>query len=358
MKIGIVSQPLKNNYGGILQNYALQQVLIKLGYEPITITLIRNNNFFKYLLSQCKTLILMFFPKRKRPFLKYKKTEPQSSKLEPFIIHQIKRTFPIHHITDRIVKQYSLNVLICGSDQVWRRAYNNLNDTYFSYVKTDKIKKIAYGASFGVSRWEYTTEQTKKFSYCARKFDAISVREASAVILCKKFLKIHAVEVLDPTLLIDKEHYLNLTKNIKNCEDYFLGAYILDMTIEKNNFIKQMAEQKGLKLSLYSAGKNASLTVEEWISKFRDASYIITDSFHGTVFSIIFHKPFVSIINKTRGIDRFHSLLSKLNIGNRIIDIDIADQFHENEIDWNSVDTYLKNYREKSMNFIKNNLSH
>lgn len=315
MRIGILTQPLKANYGGILQNWALQQVLIKLGHEPITIDLLPQPSLSRFILSTVKSLILWFIPSRRRKFIRWH--YKRSPLFEKFVENKIRKTDVCHRYSMDLVQKYHLDALIVGSDQIWRPIYNRdvLYDMFLRFAKDFKGKKIAYAASFGVGQWEFTEEQTRICSSLVQTFDAVSMREESGVRLCKEYLKINAIPVLDPTLLVEKEAYLKLCSHVPKREEAFLAAYVLDASSEVEDVIKEEARKRGIMVRRYSADANAELTVEEWISIFRDASFIVTDSFHGTVFSIIFEKPFRLMTNEKRGSSRFTDLLEKCYSG-------------------------------------------
>ena len=241
MNIGIFTQPLNNNYGGILQNYALQQILISLGYRPITVDYRPVNKLIRYLLSQCKTFILLFIPGKKRPFLKFSKEKERNILMSEFVEKHIITTERLEKITRHIVQKYNFHAIISGSDQVWRPLYNaNLKYSYLSFAKSNKIKKIAYAASFGVDEWEYSAEQTKQCSKLAKRFDAISVREASGVRLCKTYLNVEAITVLDPTLMLSVKKYSLLCDTIPIDSKPFLLVYMLDLTDEKKIFFDRI----------------------------------------------------------------------------------------------------------------------
>ena len=156
---------------------------------------------------------------------------------------------------------------------------------------------MAYAASFGTDQWEYTPEQEAECARLAKLFDAISVREASGVGLCKEHFDVEATHVLDPTLLLTANDYNDLCKGIEPREP-FVFAYILDMTEQKVAEIKAFAEAKGLSCFIKSADADISDadSIELWLSYFRDAAYVITDSFHGTAFSINYNN-FITIYN-------------------------------------------------------------
>ena len=129
-----------------------------------------------------------------------------------------------------LVKEYALEALVVGSDQTWRAKYNRgrLFDMFLRFARDFTGKKIAYAASFGVDNWEYSKKQTAICTSLLQQFNAISVRETSGVTLCKEYLRLNAIAVLDPTLLIEREVYENLCVNIPLNKEKFLVAYVLD----------------------------------------------------------------------------------------------------------------------------------
>ena len=316
MRVGIVTQPLLNNYGGILQNYALQTVLQKIGYDAITYDLIHENSLVVYLLSWIKTFLLRFIG-IKRPFAKIKKPLLRKEALDDFVQRYIKKTKRLNNVSSKSIKEYQIDSFIVGSDQVWRPRYNYcIKDMFLDFCKKKRgIKRISYAASFGVDFWEYSPKQTKDCTLLAKKFDAVSVREESGVMLCKKYLNVDATWVLDPTLLLKKEKYLEICRDIPDSSEQFLAAYILNMNSSVQLQCESIAKEMGLEIKYFSADSKSTLTIPEWLAMFRDASYVVTDSFHGTVFSIIFEKEFKCINNESRGSARFDSLLQMYNLG-------------------------------------------
>ena len=218
-------------------------------------------------------------------------------------------------------------------------------------------KRVAYAASFGGSEWIYTPEQERLCGALAKKFDAISVREASGVQLCKEHFGVEATHVLDPTLLLTVKDYESLLSRQQNATNTLL-AYILDTSLEKLTFLERMAKKYNLELKIKGANDDISWddSIEDWLSEIRDAAMVITDSFHGSVFSILFQRPFLSIVNKRRGAERFISLLSKLELEDRLVDDVTTYELTDLTIDWSEVDTRLVREREMSLEFLKDAL--
>lgn len=377
MKIGIITQPLECNYGGLLQNYALQQVLRNLGHDVYTI------NRRPYDIYTCRWDVILRW-ELKRYIKKIIGWEYPLSRKEYYIIKQnctnfvkenIKTTkhFKNNKDLSSIITKHQFDTYITGSDQIWRPrySYNIYNDFLDFCQEKTNVKRLAYAASFGVSEWEFNEEQTTECSRLAKQFDAISVREDSGIALCKKHLGVDAIHVLDPTLLLEKEDYIDLVEKAKEpVSNGNLFCYILD----NNESIKKGIENIENRLSLKSfqvKAKSDKGTLKrgedikdqiipsptKWLRAFMDAEMVFTDSFHGCVFSIIFNKPFWVIGNKERGNARFDSLLKQFNLENRRFDINEINKIDLTQpIDWEKVNTIKKEWQEKSLNILKSNL--
>lgn len=369
MKIAILTQPLGYNYGGIMQAWALQQVLIKMGHKPVTIDRRQDSSMAK------KTAFIITGKLKRwlgRGIVEFDKYFDQSFlgnyHLNSFVEENIKSSGPIFS-KESLVREFEgqkYDAVIVGSDQTWRPAYSPSIYNYFlDFLPENQIKKIAYSSSFGVDNWEFDVEQTIKCALLAGKFDAISVRESSGVDLCRKHLGVDAVNTLDPTLLMSKDDYIRL---IKNKETLSTGGrvcrYFLDESPEKDYLATEVA--KKLRMKLYNnRTKNKSkggesefnsgrmLTVPEWINGFAISDFVITDSYHGMIFSIIFNKPFLVIENEHRGRARFHSVLTQLGINGRTCSVNIKNPniLHSPPLD-DCVQRKLKSLREESIKYL------
>lgn len=350
MKIGILTQHFLRNYGGIIQNYALQQVLLRLGHEPLTMEHDTCFTRWRWLLRYVKALIkggLKPEPLYRghvghRPFI-------------DFICGHI-RNVGVQHFTSATHSQYGCEAYVVGSDQVWRPAFNlgeRLGNMFLDFVP-DGIRKVAYAASFGVDNWEFTPEQTEQCRQLATRFDAVSVREASGIALCRDHLGVTATQVLDPTLLLRKEDYMQVCRDIPQ-EKPLLLVYVLVMTDELKAAVEKAQQQTGLPVKYIFAGNamQPTDTMEGWLAAFRDAASVVTDSFHGTVFSIIFHKPFNVLVNKEGGASRLHSLLDMVELRGRLME---GDSLNMNDIDWAAIDEKLEAQRAPSIKFLKESL--
>lgn len=372
-KIGILTQPLISNYGGILQNYALQRALEKLGYEVETVNRSVSTSDYRIGLQKIKQL---FLKHHNNKVVFNSQRELMTRESQRFIkeyIHKVDVFNPTNDKLKRCVKKREYSCLIVGSDQVWRPKYaiNILND-YLNFINTPEIKKIAYAASFGTNDWEYTEEQRRECSNLAKKFNAISVREEDALHLCKKYLDVEAIHVLDPTMLLEKEDYLDVIEKRGVPTRKGVFNYVLDSDANKINLINKIAQSLGVEVfsnhPKYSLIDNKDMpfsfenfgypSIEGWLAGFRDADFIVTDSFHGTVFAILFNKPFVSLVNKMRGTSRFESLLKLFGLENRLIDSN--DSFNESILDfpydYKDINLKLDELRAYSYKFLLKNL--
>lgn len=358
MRVGIVTQPLLVNYGGILQNFALQQILKAMGHTPITLNYIPSISFGRYILYLGKRLIYAPFPSRRQPIRAFKHYQEGTVAIDTFVKHNINTTKRIPNYTKSILKKNEIEALIVGSDQVWRYAYNshNLDDMYLAFAQDYPCIKIAYGASFGIEQWDYPQNYTEIAKKLIKQFNAISVREDSGVQLCKKELNSDAITVLDPTMLLCGHEYDRFCSvpAISDCP--YLAAYVLDMTPEKETSIMRVAKEKNLKIKLIDTANNVR-SIEEWLSAIKFAEYVITDSFHGSVFSLLFEKQFQTIINHGRGEDRFNTLFNKLKIQSHLVE-QVNGKIEElGKIDYSIVNHIIKELRGESLSFLESSLS-
>jgi len=248
MKIAILTQPLHNNYGGNLQNFALQKVLKDLGHQPLTID--RHHAVklrAKLRLGYFKRLILSLLGRGERPDFKsyFSKTHEDyvREEISRFIDAHISKT-PRLYSDAQVHSVFSHNqfdAVVVGSDQCWRPIYSPGIYTYFlDFLQQDKsIKKIAYAASFGTDDWEFTPEQTERCKQLVQQFDLVTVREKAAVNLVKEKFNKEAQFVLDPTLLLTKVDYEQLFKE-QNYPLIRVYTHIsLTMLTGKNRSLKQ-----------------------------------------------------------------------------------------------------------------------
>ena len=380
MKIAILTQPLHSNYGGILQAYALQTVLKHGGHDVITVNRLKGYPSFKLLLfrigSFFKCVIRRYIkndnnyvicnPFKKGDYAVHPVPVYDNSLLEDFIADNIKLSAHIYSTRElrRFIKNNQIDCVIVGSDQVWREAYSPWITNYFLDFLGDKssckIKRYAYAASFGVENNAISRDNIGKCSRLLKSFDAVSVREYSAKnYLIKSLGYDKASVVLDPTLLLSPTTYVNLIKQ----EDIYatgLVSYILDNDPEKEFIADDIAKNIGkqrTRLTTKPIETMKLVSISKWLSSIAYADFIVTDSFHGCVFSIIFKKKFIAIGNKVRGLDRFHTLLNNFDLSDRLVMskdeyLEKANKLME-DIDYKKVTKAYDQLRNASIDFIK-----
>lgn len=419
MKVAIFTLPLVNNYGGILQAYALQRALESYGFEaPVVNLKIRQRGLFsrdylKFLLAK-----LIYFKK-------YKNAEFSTlcyyADTQRFIAQNIEMTREIYSpaALKRLFEQEKFGACVLGSDQVFNPPYFDAfeNDFSLGFAPQECIK-IAYAASFGGESFKGARDLELHKANLA-KFKAISVRERNATALCESVFGISgAAFVLDPTLLAGREVFEKFispvgaassvkpgaaefaqsdadraeargvqdaakigaaAQNLNSiaadiadtafsaqdaCENAVCGAnaaqkgqifaYILDQNERKSEILKSVCEREGLGVREVNDKANR-VSIEEWLSLIAGAQFVITDSFHGCAFSILFNKPFFAFINENRGSSRFYSLFESFGLQDRVIK-SASDVRLSKQVDWTRVNEILSRRREASREFLISNL--
>lgn len=343
MKIGILTQPLHTNYGGLLQAFALQKFLRDMGHDVLTVDYARKSRAWLAPYRLARRCVSKFILRRKNVSLFPKPLSQGAGKFtRRFIDENIRTTKKIFApACARDFEEYGFDAFVVGSDQTWRPAYSPYMPTFFlNFLGNDtKTRRVAYASSFGKDEWEFTPKMTAMCAPLAKKFHAISVREDSGVALCKKYLGVPAEHLIDPTMLLSKEDYCAIIERDearglldKREPARRLFAYVLDAEGEKAEIIKQVAGTLDLipeeimpKREDLISGTKAYPPVSAWLRGFRDAEFVVTDSFHGCVFSVIFNKPFIAIGNASRGLSRFHSLLKMFGLEDRLILLSTGD---------------------------------
>lgn len=372
MRIAILTQPLRYNFGGILQNYALQTVLRRMGHEVVTLDPPRYHCkwWWQYLIFIFRHIITRYIRKNRdvtvlTEWLHDKETKTLGTNTFKFIDYYIQRKE--YRNLRQEIKGSDYDAYIVGSDQTWRYRYNRCRilDMFLDFTKGWKVKRIAYAASFGTNEWEGNEETTKTCREDIKNFDLITVRESSGIDICKSVFSVEAHHVLDPTLLLNKEDYMKLEKRTKNLDtkDGELYLYILDENEENKKLANDIASSKGMKSFTYHSNltdcqhqhtleEHMQSPVELWLSGFDQAKVVLTDSFHACVFSIIFRKQFYLYGNTDRGMARYSSLFNMLGINNRIVKT-IKDIKNIQDIDYDIVYDKLRSLQQKSTDLLK-----
>lgn len=340
--IGIITPYGNNNFGNKLQNYALQENLKKLGLNPITLkNFSYSNSKKKYIIRKIKHIL---------------RGNPDSYRTNGF------KEFNKHiNFSKKIYTIYSnysrFDYLIVGSDQVWNPYHGRLSDLELLSTIPSK-KRISYAASFGID--ELPKKDEKRVMKELSKFNMISVREDKGKEIINKLLPQKEVEVVcDPTMLLSKEEWKKIEKKPKNLKfkKYILNYFLGDLSAERKAAIEKIAKENDCDIinildkndPMYESGPSEFLYLEE------NAFLICTDSFHSSVFAIIFDRPFVVFDRQGSGKSmnsRLDTLISKFNLENRYFN---NKEITQKNIDHNYSNAYkiLKKEKEDAINFLK-----
>ena len=256
------------------------------------------------------------------------------------------------------IKRDDYDILMVNSDQTWRNFDGNLLDYGFlRFAENWNLPKFIYGASLGYDYWSFTSEETIVAKRLLTQFKGISIREQGSLNLIKQNLGITPEVVLDPTLLINKNYYLDLvhkySKKKFDNEKYIL-IYKLGWNINMKKLIKKAFNELKYKIYLFTLHNRTN--IENFIYYINNSQAIITDSFHGTIFSIIFNKPFVSFYYKGQAEERLKSLKNLFQIKNRIISSEEIADVNLLKTPLNINYSIIEELRLKSLDFIKKNL--
>lgn len=339
-KIGIVTLHAIANYGGILQCYAMQTVLRRMGYDVEKIEL----SMWRKPLTPLQKMLIYPYRIFKKKVLKLQspiKLEQHQYEIAMKKYNRAKYTMPFinDHINRKNVYSYSeldskeYYALVVGSDQIWRPQYArnanaDIRDAYLRFAKEWDAKKIAYAASYGTDICEYTDEEKRDCGELLKQFDAVSVRETSGIEICHQMGRNDACQVLDPTMLLTKDDYGSLVPENYPKSEGDLMCYVLDKSEDAQAIINYVAQMKGLnpfEVIAQSDTEDSSQEeyyqppVEKWLRGFMDAKFVVTDSFHACVFSILFGKPFVVLANQQRGNARYQTLLKMFGLEDRLV---------------------------------------
>lgn len=351
-KIALLNFPVDNNYGGNLQRFALMKALTDMGYDVTHLSTRLSYTDYRPFIKRIKSYVKFFlgilpetaYPGGLKQYI-YKK---ELKVILPFYEKYVKHTQPIYTY-EELCRYQDFDMYVVGSDQVWRRSMNGTfpySAMFFDFIKQPNKKKIAYGISLGTAKNELSESDLEEVSPLYREFHAVSVREQSALTLFEQYgwTKPVAQVVLDPTLLLDKNVYndiINDGRTIRPNGDVF--CYVLDYTQNNEDTIKQKINEIGGNAYMCALGKNKT-SIEQWLRNIRDAKYVITDSYHGVLFSIVFNRPFLFLKNERRGNERVNHIMELLGVKN--------DCF-----DWGQINVRLEEECAKSFAFLKESLS-
>lgn len=365
--VGIITLHRVVNYGSVLQTYALQEIIKQKGYNVEVI------DYYPERLTQ-----LGMLKRIKNKGEKYKKN---------FIIRNIARIIIIPSYIIRFntffsflnkyinmskktykdeesinKEKFDYDIYCTGSDQVWNSGWNEkIDHPYFLTFAPDNKKKIAYAASFGKKTLDnFEIKETKSM---LKRYDDISVREKSGVDIVKSFGINNVVNVVDPTLLLSGDDWRKISSNKYKGKKYIL-VYNLNRNKKIDNYAKKLSRKTGLKIiylsyqlhEFYKKGKMiCNPKVEDFISLIDNATYVISDSFHATAFSLNLNTQFI-IVYPGKYSTRLQSILELLNLENRVAKNDEDFSILNKDIDFKKINLKMESMRKESIDWLSNSL--
>lgn len=361
MKVGLLTFHSAHNYGAVLQAYALQETIKSLDcdiniidYRP---TYLIKQRIFPILKNKPITIKLKLLidglicfiwrNKRRIGFEKFINSKLQLSS-EKYSSH----SFDFNSNYD---------AFIMGSDQIWNiKLTKGFDDVYWGNFRTKKNAiKISYAPS--MSNYLLNNNQKKKMSVLLKNFHSISVREEKSKQFIDDNFMVKTTTVLDPTFLLDKSKWKHASKKPQDSKKYIL-VYSIDLRDDVIRIAKSLAKELDLPIIEMNIGVDKKVIVnkyqtaspEEFVGLFENAECVLTSSFHGTAFSIIFNKPFYSVANDNDKDSRQINILKKLGLMDRFISRNKTPNFRP--ISYSEVNTKLEILRKESVAFLKDNL--
>lgn len=322
-KIGIIGLAHSQNVGNNLLKYAFFIKLTELGFSPYIVGNKLLNHNISFLFNFTKIRLINEFSE---------------------------------------IKEKDFDILIVSSDQTWNAEYKKsylYNIAFLKFAEDWKVKKFIYGASLVFEKWKFSKEDEKIAKHLLQNFSGISVREKNSVRLIEENIGFKTQLVLDPTFLINKDYYINLIKNYQsqiikqiNNKD-FIFVYILNNSSKVEKYLTIVKNH--LKLNIFYLTIFDKNQVKEFLYGIINSKAVITDSFHGTVFSIIFKKPFICLHKKNND-NRFNDLAEIFNIQNRIFYLNstLPISLLKQKLIFN--ETKLIILKRESINYLKKNL--
>ena len=372
-RVLVMTQPLGSNYGGILQAFALQRVIREMGFDAVTNNGSGRRHPARVLLSLLRSSLrssrnsLLGRPNGYR--------DPDAALALRRFVHANIQTIDLFGrkgVPDPVAMR-TFSAVVTGSDQVWRVAYSDVPRHLLNFVD-ERTPKFSYAASFGTdSLDDYTPELVAETARLAKRLNAISVREDSGVDICRRSWNVAAERHVDPTLLLTRLEWADVARLDDADLSHVLGG-VLVYVLDESETASQIATA-ATKMLNHDAHflitrpvssrehkrypeRYRLRSVAQWLQGFMGADFVVTDSFHGCVFAILFNKPFVAIGNERRGLTRFTSLLQLVGLEDRLVSKpdDVSATLITRFIDWQDVNDRLRGEIARSRDYLQHQL--
>lgn len=362
-KVGILTFQSSSNFGALLQTYGTYQIVKKMKMKPVVINYCSPNkkDMYKLLNISLKRSVKANY----WSLINYPLKKDKREKSDKFRSDFLNIKHPITSSREELLNcQYDFSKVIVGSDQVWNPYNTKFDKSYFLDFVTDATKKIAYAPSFGVSEIE---EQFRpEYINLISDFSHLSCREKSGVEIIKNLIGRDVPQVLDPTLLLEKNEWRGQLQNeFPNLFDYVL-VYAVGNRRNTLDTAKKIAKKMNKKLVIiptdgrdyFEKGKTVNPSPLGFVELIDKSTYFVTSSFHGTAFAANLNKEFlVTLDAKEKNNSRQVSLLSSLNL-DEALSFDTSTQINKfSERKWQSVNKNLNNLRMNSISYLKKSLA-
>lgn len=346
MKVSILTYHWEDNYGATMQAYATYKVIQELGHTP---------EFIDLRLPYKPTLKsrIVFGMKRWR-FNRFRKRFFKNLSYKTYwSVDELRKDPP------------RSDCYLVGSDQTWNpQIAKSLLPAFFLTFGDDKVKRVTYATSIGLNEWENSSYiSNSEIKMALKRFTKILLREDSGIRITKEVFDVNAMQVVDPVLLFPS--YPELTGEVKYSSEVVTYKLINDEGFY--SMAKEVADSMSLPIRSIGSVRTPSgyrssypESVENWIKRIAGASLVLTDSFHGTVFSLLYHRPFIVYIGNPNRVTRILSLLTQIGLEDRILTKEntILDfmRLVECPIDWQGVDEKLSELRLVSLELLNSSL--
>ena len=364
MKIATLTFHASHNYGSVLQAYALAKQLELMGNEVQILNLrtqIQRNCYQKIPTFHRWIDRIFFLINKKKIFKRYDEYERFINNVLPITAREFTSEAELTDICN------DFDAFVCGSDQIWNPVCRDFDPAYYLQFldKENHAKRIAYAPSFG--KHEFDEATTKQINAWAKDFNSISVRELKGKAVLNEIDPANISVVCDPVVLLDKKYWEELAAEPNIKEPYML-VYFLENNHGRKDFTDTLSQQLGLKVVVLTEYlrdmakpyiKKYDASPEEFVGLFQHASFVYTNSFHGTAFSTIFRKPFITVIapdqvnaannNDSRKID----YLTKIGLESRLVQNDLPGKDELMKVDYEAANKKMEEFREFSYQYLK-----
>lgn len=358
------------NYGALLQAYALQKTLIQIQERPVYLidyirdenTNLMHNGVLFYGRHRKKTINCRSLKKACKSVLNYYGTVVRTKQFQKFVREYL-AVYPVEFYSDDSIYIDNLEYILLGSDQIWNPDITHgFQKQYFGVTNSKPRKVIAYAPSIG--KLTFSESEKNQLNELLQNVDVLSCREQQSCEILEKLSGRNVTCVLDPTLLLERDAWERIIDY--SCD--LPPKYILVYSLRNDQNLTQAAVEKAQKAGCVviflgnGHGKRPKGAIyckafgpQQFLAAISGAEYVYTDSFHGTVFSIIFHKKFVTKANGEKG-QRMEDLCNKLMLGDRVYRDNNKQPEIDSEINYQEIDKKLLQYRDESVKYIRKSL--